>query len=749
MLKKFCIIFFISLLIISSCSKRKRPILIKKIDLIKIQTKTEYRNFKLAFDIDKLIASKQHLGILKKYENKIKREKDDNEKYYYMFQVAYILFKTKREQEKAAQYLKFLIIQDYFFKDYCLFFLGTLYPKTNVVYLKTISDLYPNSALFDKANFEIGTHYYKTRKFKEAKAFLLKINKNPNLTISEIYNLYNMLFEVSGKSYHNTLCKQILKNRVVDNQKFQQHCHYDNILKSKHKEGDVYSIALSFQKNKKYRKAIEYYEKELARANNDKYKNKVLKQIAYCYKRLNNKKEQFEVFKELQEKCPDAQGLERFAVLLIKMGEDQEALRALFSAYNDHYSKKYAPEVLMMIGNVFLTNTNFNAAKFFYELLIKRYPKAKYFSLACFKSALISFAQERYEEAETSINRITKKSNLYLRSLYWKARLLALMDKKDIAEDLFKRVYKDDSYGYYGLLSLEKLKDKDELTDISDFKGRYTVQISSLTKDEISHLKKAEILINLGMKNFAKQELSFLRFNKVKNQKFWYYLAVLSYITNDYFKAVRRLASIYTGRLPKSYLKIKWPLAFYSLIKKYAKEFHVDPILVLSLARQESLFDPDALSFADAYGLLQMLPMVGAKVAKQLNYNNFVKEDLFDAERNIKFSVYHIRELLNLFKQNPLLMIPSYNAGVNMTRKWSDKIKVKDLELFIEFIPYQETRTYIKRILENYINYKRIYFGYKGGLEIQLINKEFQKYKSTPGPRSPDSPPGPKSPKSP
>jgi len=120
--------------------------------------------------------------------------------------------------------------------------------------------------------------------------------------------------------------------------------------------------------------------------------------------------------------------------------------------------------------------------------------------------------------------------------------------------------------------------------------------------------------------------------------------------------------------------------------------------------RQESAFDPEAISPADAFGLLQITPFMAKAMGKKLGRPLTSKSELLDPDTNLFYSTYYISELLKKYKGNLILALATYNANDRAVRKWVRRYGVPDHEEFIEEIPYAETRNYVKLILRNYTN---------------------------------------------
>lgn len=145
-------------------------------------------------------------------------------------------------------------------------------------------------------------------------------------------------------------------------------------------------------------------------------------------------------------------------------------------------------------------------------------------------------------------------------------------------------------------------------------------------------------------------------------------------------------------------LPFLFPQPYSEIFNKAALKHGADKALLYALARHESWFDPDARSSAGAMGIMQLMDFV---------YDDFYSDgDYFNVEKNINAGTAHIVKYLNYFPDNYAYGIMAYNAGPGNVRKWSRNNL--DWELFLEMIPYRETRIFVKRIMRNYYYYRML-----------------------------------------
>jgi soluble lytic murein transglycosylase len=221
----------------------------------------------------------------------------------------------------------------------------------------------------------------------------------------------------------------------------------------------------------------------------------------------------------------------------------------------------------------------------------------------------------------------------------------------------------------------------------------------SVYKDQIN---KLEDVYNLKDPELVKIELDTLSIPKEE--------AILrNYIFTDYLKKLDlyhfslRTAynNIYESQNYNNLNELLYPRFYRDIVEKYSSIYGVSPALAYSVMRQESLFNKDVVSSASAYGLMQII----LPTAKQFNPEITV-EELLTPEKNIEIGIKYLSELVNIFDGKVDLVAAAYNGGPSNVKKWKKDIKG---HLDIDSIPFDETRNYVKKVLNNYEKYKRFY----------------------------------------
>ncbi|MBL9038067.1 MAG: lytic transglycosylase domain-containing protein, partial [Archangium sp.] len=135
----------------------------------------------------------------------------------------------------------------------------------------------------------------------------------------------------------------------------------------------------------------------------------------------------------------------------------------------------------------------------------------------------------------------------------------------------------------------------------------------------------------------------------------------------------------------------------------------LDPDLLQALMREESALDPRALSWAGALGLCQLMPATAAEVAAQLKLKPPSTADLMEPALNLQLGAKYLADLVVRMKGVKPFALASYNAGAGAVTRWRRELAEDDLPSWVERIPVEETRNYVKRVLRSYVTYKLLY----------------------------------------
>jgi soluble lytic murein transglycosylase len=174
-------------------------------------------------------------------------------------------------------------------------------------------------------------------------------------------------------------------------------------------------------------------------------------------------------------------------------------------------------------------------------------------------------------------------------------------------------------------------------------------------------------------------------------------------------KAMPGYYSMDLAELPREYWEILFPRLYWPDLQREAAANSLDPYLVASLIRQESEFNPGAVSHADAYGLMQLLPRVGRDEARAAHIQRFSVASLLAPSTNIQLGTHYFKEMVTQYNGQVEYALAAYNAGSNRVDEWLRDGHYSDVAEFVESIPFTETREYVQAIMRNAKVYQRLY----------------------------------------
>ena len=229
------------------------------------------------------------------------------------------------------------------------------------------------------------------------------------------------------------------------------------------------------------------------------------------------------------------------------------------------------------------------------------------------------------------------------------------------------------------------------------------------------HLQKAKLLGNGGLVDFAVQELQ----AAARDDKGNWELAETAEIYTDtghYDRAIEVMKhsvpsyfAVDIPMLPREYWEALFPRPYWSDLKKFSTANGLDPYLVASLIRQESEFNPVAVSRANAVGLMQLLPKTGKLVAHQESLRHYSPSELYTPTVNLELGTRYFRGMVDQFGGSFEHALAAYNAGSDRVEEWMGQGPYRDSPEFVESIPFTETREYVQAIMRNASVYRQLY----------------------------------------
>lgn len=319
----------------------------------------------------------------------------------------------------------------------------------------------------------------------------------------------------------------------------------------------------------------------------------------------------------------------------------------------------------------------------------------------------------RSEEAVTAFGELAedaKDSSDRIRASFWRARNL-----KDEAarKTAMIAVRESDPIGFYGLMATRDLGEK--LPPLRSPPGFKPPSLTSSPELNLRAAVVAEWMIALGIKEGTARVLdsiqSDLRKNSGAGGDAWLRVTSAYARAGEYLPLFALMATLQPetrDRLVNEEPELLFPKPWQSEIEKAAQRAKIPPELLFAIIRQESAFNPRARSHAEAYGLTQLLPRNAAIHARANGVTYEHAEDLYQPEISARLGAFELRTLFDRWKHQWIPSVASYNANADAVRGWLTVRKRADPVEFIEEIPYEETRAYVKLVMRNQIFYQRM-----------------------------------------
>jgi soluble lytic murein transglycosylase-like protein len=299
------------------------------------------------------------------------------------------------------------------------------------------------------------------------------------------------------------------------------------------------------------------------------------------------------------------------------------------------------------------------------------------------------------------------RSALRFKAKYWLAQAM-LRNKQDAdARKLLLDLQQSSPLSYYGLLA-SIASGQDLETPLGHDAPLAQDGDPMLLPTDLMRLRRAQALFSRKIYDSAAIELSEIRPREALSTPFLIYLSSLQSEAGAHPAAFRTLNEIILRGSPSMYnefgLSQIFPTENFEEIQRIAAEFQLDPILVLSLVKQESAFDSHAISSTGALGLMQIMPATASDTVADL-----ARVELIVPETNIRTGMKYLSQLLRRYNGNIVFALAAYNAGPGAVNRWiKGSPPDRGIAEFIEEIPFRETRDYVSSIIRNYFWYARL-----------------------------------------
>lgn len=442
----------------------------------------------------------------------------------------------------------------------------------------------------------------------------------------------------------------------------------------------LYLIGRSYQGRKWYNTAIKKFDAVIALGDKNEYLTRAAYQIAQCYRRKGHLKTAVSRLEKFVKNYPWSalidEALYDIAQIHEKQGKSELALNA-------------------------------------YARLIEAAPKSPYADVAAWRTGWQRFDEERYEESYNAFKGLKENfpGNRYaMGAHFWMAKIRERQNQPALARQLYQEVA-EARYWYYTARAKAILG----ITE-SELEPKAIQDAKLPVREACPH--QVPLLIELRLYEDAISHLNRHINTTPLSERQCFYDLIMCYERLAMYDKAREfteqsLDSQAFANAPREDLaslqQKLYPRYYANTVEKYAKLYNVDTFLVSAMILEESRYNKEAVSWAGAIGLMQIMPATGKEQAQKLKIRRFRTSMLKQSEVNIQIGTKYIAYLNSLFDGNPMLVIGAYNGGPGRMKRWVTSKNIKDIDVFVEKITIRETRLHIKKVIDSYDNYIGIY----------------------------------------
>jgi len=481
------------------------------------------------------------------------------------------------------------------------------------------------------------------------------------------------------------------------------------------KSSDHLAIAHDYKKRNLYHKSIQHYRKALNnKASSIEDKQESFRQLRWLYKRTKDKKRylravrQYSIFqkKHIYKNKKTTQNYFKDQINLAQdyWNEDQFSKALLILTTNSKKKKAPLDHIYWLKGKIYedmgqhhKAITAFRKGKVAIKVKSGEWYEKLTWSLVWNLKKLNQW-KEALELLTKLENNASEFSSQYI---FWKAQLLEESGEKEESLSLYHMLADKAPFSFHGMVAHSKIERPLILNLVKDHSQRDTPY---KLLDDLILVDENKLVLKFIKNKIAEYEKS-----PPKDPKELFYLFKSSTKAGFYLPFFQ-----FIGKLPveeksifiKKYAHILFPTIYDEEVKKANTLFDTAPEIIYSIMRQESAFNPRALSPAHAVGLMQVLPSLARQVARKQGITYRRKYDLYDPKTNILIGTAHLQDLFSKHGGYFILNTAIYNAGRTPVLNWVKKFPTHDPIEFIQNIPYKETRTYVRLIIRNFIMYK-------------------------------------------
>jgi soluble lytic murein transglycosylase len=404
--------------------------------------------------------------------------------------------------------------------------------------------------------------------------------------------------------------------------------------------------------------------------------------------------------------------------------KEAEMLTSIEKVAEKYPQSHWTEEALMATGNYYWVLLDRPKAAHYYERLLENFPGDKNAYNAEWRIAWVAYL-EHQPYADDKMRVFLRKypvSGGAVNALYWLGRNAERSGNPAHARAYFRKTIDRFPTSYFADAAQNRLDKLGPGTEeVPDFLAQIPAAAPLRPFDEpvspvvLDRWNRAQALRTIAFDASAELELK-AAYTATASPRFLVEAAQAAFDQGHFASGMaygRQAVSNFDSRkftdVPSNVWKVLFPLPYESQLRREAERNDFDPMFAAGLIRQESTFQADVVSHANAIGLMQILPKEGRRLAKQRKVR-YTKASLFDPNVNITLGMLYISELTRATGA-PEYAAAAYNAGEDRLALWKSERAYEEIPEFVESIPFTETREYVQIVLRNAEMYRKIYGG--------------------------------------
>ncbi|MGO8719721.1 MAG: transglycosylase SLT domain-containing protein [Acidobacteriaceae bacterium] len=403
--------------------------------------------------------------------------------------------------------------------------------------------------------------------------------------------------------------------------------------------------------------------------------------------------------------------------------KDAAQAKALIGQLEQRFpASRWTAEALFSAGNMALVANDMASAIQYYGDLAQRFPHSSMASTSHWHAAWLNY---RLGDKKTAARLFDEQITRYpddthiAAAIYWRGVVYQDYEKNPAAAAAcYEKLVSAFHQYYYADLAQQRLATLGTVVPaalpvLADVADPSVPDLSTEIPEDDIHVERAQLLANAGLNQYIVAEIG-----ASPDSDTWgaYAEAQLYSSYGENWRAMRvlkqRIQSYFAAPLdsiPRAYWELLFPQPYWPLLQGDSQQQGLDPYLVASLIRQESEFNPTVISYANAWGLMQLLPRVGSELARKQHVRPYRTSFLLIPQVNLKLGTVYFRQLMDEFNGQPEYALAAYNAGDDRVKAWLANGPYASLPEFVESIPFTQTREYVEAILRNRDMYRRLY----------------------------------------